>query len=406
MFDGYLELDGVELINSERTAKYVNAFMPSLDIAGCADCEGIWNSFNDPVYASPAADNAPWYRATQPETAKFYGLYPATVQGFEDSTRSLTITELSGDGAVQSMPRHGSREVRVRGVMIALDEEGMNAGMAWLRSVLDSNPCGPEEDCTGRTLVYFTQCPGAATVAAGSALRTKYERRFLRTEPLEGPRVVREFRRLQVGVMKEVEFLLNVGIPWSFTLPTAAASTSGETSQLAAEVYCPLATDAYDDLVVDPDGMLIARPPKPPLVEPVEMPSTWQRYTMTIPASMGERWGRIVPIVSVITGGTAARMLRVRFYRDANIDQCDFEGEFLVSYVPPNSIMQIDGMQRRIVVDNGVEKKPGGHLVTGSNGRPMRWPALACTSAYDIIVDTVSGMPSGVSVITDIAVRE
>ncbi len=402
MFDNYMELGGVEIINNARTAAYVKANLPGLKVK-CDDF-GMHNALGDTAYASPSLDTAPWYRSANADTADFYGFYSSAVDGDEDSTRQMTIQELAGDGGVQSLARHGSKEIRVKGFMIAKTAAGMQSGMAWLRSVLDDSPCGGNAlYCEGRPLYFFKASPAAPTSGAALALVAKYARVMYRVEAIEGP------RRLAVIPSKyatiwEVEFVLNAGLPWAFTLPDPTATTTGVNATAVGETFCPTQTDSYDDLVVDPTDPTVARPPRPPSIQPFTMPTGWNRYVMSIPSTLGARSGRIVPSVIVTTAGAPLRQVRVRFYRTGFSGTCDFEGEFFITYVPANSTLTIDGPQKIISVNIGGVIKPAHNLVLGSDGRPVKWPSMACGTAYTIYVEAVGALAGTVR--TDVSIRE
>lgn len=405
MFQGFLSLGGDELVNNARTAAYIRNLLPNYVVhasAGDCVCNGMHTALGHGAYSAPTG--APWYRANTPETAKFYGLYATSIEGIENSTRQAAVTELMQDGAVHALPRHASKEVRVRGVMFAADDEGMSAGMAYLRSILDDQPCGPDTvDCTGRNLQFFMSCPGASTTAEANQRVAKFARVMYRVEPLSGPTVLAELNP-RLGKAREVEFILSAGVPFIFTLPQQVATTTGVTPGVSPQVNCDPVSDPYDDLVVDPNSPNVVRPPRPPLIKPIAMPQTWNRYSMTIPASLGMRWGRLVPIVRLVTTSAAQRMVRIRFYRPGNRDQCDYEGEFLVTYMPAGATLVIDGTTQEVRLQHEGRNKPAGNLVVGSDGRPVRWPAMACQSTYTIIVDTPGALTATVR--TDIAVRE
>lgn len=409
MYDGYLVFNETELINKGRTAAYLRANFPFLDIKCTADYMHL--GLAESAYVSPAADGAPWYRSAVPDTGEFYGLFPMTVEGDQDSTREVTVTELANDGAIQSLPRHGSKEIRVRATAFAKTQRGMNAGLAWLRAALDDQPCGPADwNCSGRELRFLTADPGSSNATTARANYMKYRRLMLRVEPLEGPRLV-SMRRTPRGVwMAEVEFILTAGIPWQYTNPEPVATTSGVAATTVSEVFCPRRTDSYDDLVTDPTQPAVVRPPRPPEIAPLTMPTSWSRYTMTIGSTYGQRHGRVIPLVHVITGSTARRQLRVRFYRQDSTTDCDFEGEFYLTYMPADSVLTIDAMDRTITVsvggNSGVgDRKPAANLVVGSNGRPPSWPSMACGTSYRVVVDAAGGL-NGTTVLTDAAIRE
>lgn len=402
MFDGYLELGGVEIVNNARTAAYIKQWVPGLWVK--CDDDGLHRAVGDNPYDRPSLDTAPWYRTADADTADFYGLYCTGVEGDDNSTRSMTITELTGDTAVQALARHGSKELRVKGFMVAKTKAAMESGWTWLRSVLDDNPCGGVSlYCEGRPLTFFKASPAAADNTAASALVAKYARIMYRVEPIDGPRVTAK-RNSKRSVLWEVEFVLNAGVPWSHTIPAATATTTGVNPSTVGETFCPTQTDSYDDLVVDPTAPAITRPPRPPAIDPFTMPTSWNRYVMSIPSTLGARSGRVIPTIVVTTGGSVMRNVRVRFYRTGFTDTCDFEGEFYITYVPANSVLTINGPERLISVATAGDTKPAANLVVGSDGRPVKWPTMACGTSYQIYVDSVGALAGTVR--TDVSIRE
>ena len=68
--------------------------------------------------------------------------------------------------------------------------------------------------------------------------------------------------------------------------------------------------------------------------------------------------------------------------------------------------MVLDAMRRDITVirSNGA-KVPGGHLVYGSDGLPLKWPALGCATSYTMTSDMLPGQ-TGITVLLESSVRE
>lgn len=148
--------------------------------------------------------------------------------------------------------------------------------------------------------------------------------------------------------------------------------------------------------ILDPDCPPIPDAPRPPPVQescvvPVD---SYKRFTVAIPADVVPRWSDLVPIISLTTAAEAVRQLRVRFYANPaerpqyELEQCGYVGEFIVSYLPPNSTMVIDGITHDVVVlgPTGLPQAAS-HLLYGSGGGPMAWPYMSCGYRYDIAVD-------------------
>jgi hypothetical protein len=399
VYQGYLQLGGVEILNAARATAYVNKFLPRLDVM--CDSDGLQASLGHSPYVSPATDHAPWYKSTRPQSARFYGLFPGKIEGLEDSSRTVPVTELSGDGAVYGLPRYGAKEFRVVALALAADAEALADGLTWLRDVLGAN-CVEGIGCTGREATVLTALP-VSRVAAASMWRS-----YLRSEVIDGPRVTAEFPG---GSACRVEFTISAGIPWAFTPSAqvgAVVPSDGYSWVDPTGEDCAAEASAYSDFVNDPFFTAIHQPPAAPIVKPPNILkiTSWRRATLDIPENMSGRWGRVVPSVHVATT-SAVQQLRIRFYLTGSaLAGCGFDGEFLVSYVPANSVLNIDGRAREIsvVLPDG-RTVPGAHLLYGSDGTPFTWPTLSCHNKYTMVADLMPGQ-SGTVVMLDTAVRE
>lgn len=404
MFSGYIKFAGQEIVNSARTEAYAKAFLPNLTVLPMSD--GLQAVLNHGRYVSPAVDKAPWFRADNPASGRFYGLYPTALSGAEDSTRTTTVTELSGDGAVHSMPRHGGREIRFTGIALAADDEAMSEGLAWLRNALDPGGCiAAGGGCGGWEtvlLVTANRLPGAADP----------RRTFHKVELLEGPRETEVFAPQQ-GSMLKIEFVLHTAIPWGFT-PMLRAGSLDMNTAVAGHVDpagedCSREESAYSRFINDPYFTAIQAPPKAPVIKPPNIIkiNSWRRRTQAVPNAATQRWGRAVPVVTVDVHGNDLQLVRVRFYRrNNNLQGCDYEGEFLISYLPAHSTLTLNAITKEASVTLSDGKVvPGEHLLYGSDGLPFKWPTLSCRDAYTMTVDMMPGN-SDLVVTLDVAVRE
>lgn len=386
MYEGYLSIDGVEVINAARTKTYIANHLPGVDVR-CAIPDRALAALGAD-WTDPATDNAPWYDAGLTATSRFYGLFPGKVEGADDSTRKINVTELSGDGAVHSLPRFGSREIRFTVLAIAADGEALALGLAWLRDVLDTG-CGPANGigCLNREASLFTAVPD--TDNPTDMLRT-----FYHVETLEGPTVNTTFGSKRAAAVA-VEFTLSAGIPWAFTQPGDPISVSmdaGTTLQTdAAGEDCSEQNTAYANFINDPYFTSIAQPPRAPTITPPNLSpvSSWYRKTIPIPSVDMNHPGRVVPMLILDAGPADLKQVRLRFYQNSNgLTGCGYDGEFLLSYLPANATMTIDGIRREVWValSNGAVV-PGGHLLFGSDGNPFQWPTLSCHNASTLVID-------------------
>lgn len=402
MYQGWLEYAGIELVNAARTRKYIESFLPGVRVK--CETAGLLSARGHTSYVSPAADSAPWYRASRPATGRFYGLIVSRAQGLEDSTRQVEVLQLNSDGATHTRPRYASGEARITATAFAADEEAMAEGLAWVRDALAPGECGNGGGCRDHDLRMYTARPAAGT-PDNHMLRT-----FIRVEVLENMRVVKDLPSKR-AVAREITFIFSLGKPWAFTpkiLTGSVVPSDGSSFSDPAGENCYTSTNAYADFVNDPFYTAIAVPPAPPVVKPPNIlpVASWRRKTLALTQSDVDRWGRVTPVVTVSTGAGGATQLRIRFYGGAAVSGCGFEGEFLISYIPPNATMIVDSMRQEITVvrANGTTV-PGGHLVYGSDGLPLKWPALDCSATYTMTADLLPGQ-SGITVVLESTVRE
>lgn len=156
--------------------------------------------------------------------------------------------------------------------------------------------------------------------------------------------------------------------------------------------------------IVDPDCPPVPAPPRPPVINVscVDTPTTWRRYEVDVPEDLVPDWRDVIPILRLQTGATAARQVRARFYPNplqaplAALNPCDFCGEFVITYIPPNSIMTIDGIRQWVSVTDVQSGNvvTANHLLSSSDGGPVTWPVLSCGVSYTLVVDV---SPTGVS---------
>lgn len=167
--------------------------------------------------------------------------------------------------------------------------------------------------------------------------------------------------------------------------------------------------------LLDPDCAVIPQAPRPPILDIacLDTPTSWRRFTAIVPDDVVPMWRDAVPIVRVATDSAAVRQVRVRFYPNPfllpveALDPCDYCGEFVISYIPPNSIMTIDGIRRVATVSGPTGTvQVASHLLYASDGGPMVWPELTCGIAYTVTLDVSPEGVTGLSAEICAAARE
>lgn len=221
---------------------------------------------------------------------------------------------------------------------------------------------------------------------------------------ISGPVITERFD-LCDAAMARVEFIMVAAIPWVYQRLEPAFEVVGD-AFLVIDEPCPEDDSSLLPLN-DPACPLPPNPPRPPVIaECVVDVHTYRRRLVTIPGDLLSPWEQAVPVITArVLTATAVRQARIRFYPNPlertsmlDIDPCGFCGDFVISYIPGNSEITLDGMtERAIVTQPGDIRKDATHLLYGTDGGPMTWPLLTCGVPYLMVVDTA---PANTDVLT------
>lgn len=161
MWSGYFTVGGNEVGNSARALGYTKTADCPITWLRDVECGGLTDALGGGGYVYSSIDQAPWFDPDNVDlTSRFLGLYVVSMEGVSDSTRSANITEKIVDGAQVSGYRHQSREVRIRAMLSAKGGDALEAGMTWLRNVLEPDACGVHgADCGASDFQFFVDCP-------------------------------------------------------------------------------------------------------------------------------------------------------------------------------------------------------------------------------------------------------
>jgi hypothetical protein len=153
MIQSFLELDGVEISNGARTIQYLRNGEGSdrWQVGdGCA-CSVLYREWcptagsAEACFVSPAADPAPWYDATIPESGEFLGVLIKDVrEWFKGEAQRNVTPRISGLGGASIGPMHQlPRELVTPATLIANSCAGMEYGRRWLQAQLAAlcDPC-------------------------------------------------------------------------------------------------------------------------------------------------------------------------------------------------------------------------------------------------------------------------
>lgn len=423
-WSAYFVLNGSEIINAERVETYLEAervswFRPYYKTTAISTLTGE-------TYINSWVDEPPWGDPDNPDTYRFWGVYPLNITGISDSTRTAEITENIGAGGTIGDIRDASRAMVFEVALLGQSECAVEAGFNWLKAACSENACS-DNGCGGGELCYFSCEPCVTDDCIGEegaldACIAEHSRTLRGVKVVGGPVVTAERTLSDGSVMwtatftvvagnpyefgSEVDLVEGFGVasdPWVPEIIPADWQFSDEPEEIE-DVDCALAV--YEP-IVDPLCPAIEVPPAPPSI-PIgcfELPDAWERRWFTIPRKYVPYWGNAVPVVRIQASDTEVRGLRLRFYADLNADAstlddpCSYCGDIVFSYIPVNHTMVFDGVSQTIYAEG-----PGGtirradSLVFKSDGTPFDWPVLSCGLGYvvavDVPVDTELTMPA------------
>lgn len=431
MYQGWMSLGGSELWNVARTASYVRANLPSIQLFGCEDCETLHLALGDEEYKNnPVDDDAPWIAADEPDLSLFYGFFPISVSGLTDNSASVVVTESSSDGGRASAIRRTSLEFRVSGLLMAGSAIALSKGKSWLRRTVEGPPCGP--GCNGADLCFFGACP--ADFEQGDY----YLRTVRDVSLIAGPTTTREFSPQSLGggcepgepvegaspatgaYMEQVEFSFVATTPFIYLPLDHLGSTVGSegTSTLTIDTTIPMLPECSilpDPPITDPAAPVLPQPPRPPSVTTTLRPAEQYAsgYSIFIPKDRVPETLDAVLIVSLTTGVDPVRYVRLRLYaaplgfaqKVTDLEPCSYCGEVIVTYIPPRSRFTIDGMNQSLTItDTSGHVHQATNLAFSGAGLPTAWPAVACGMDYWLSVEFPGGQPGGSSAPTNLFV--
>lgn len=157
----FIDIDGIEVCNGYRTMSYLRLLGgPKWIVPEVYPCSILAREIGGVgPFTSPSADPAPWYDATVPESADFFGFMPSGNQGIDfqtlDVVRSATQRFGGIGGGVIGVEQVAVRAMTVTGLLIAVSCQGLEYGRHWIYSRLGSDCAG----CSLRTIRVRESCP-------------------------------------------------------------------------------------------------------------------------------------------------------------------------------------------------------------------------------------------------------
>ncbi len=221
-YEGWFRFGGNEVINNERARGIAStAACPMFWLKG-PRCTTLQAALGDLPYTADNLPDAPWYDLSMPDVSgRFYGVFALSVAGLNDSTRSASVTEGIDDGAVVGRTRKGSRQVRVRAILLARGRDALDYGVAWLNASLDPDACGQHGTGCGSTdLEFLTDCPPAreeCETPEAYAARVDGYRRFLHGVTVTSGPLERELMNKGEFWGQIFEWTYTAGRPWVYS---------------------------------------------------------------------------------------------------------------------------------------------------------------------------------------------
>lgn len=319
MFDGWLQVGGVEVVNNERARGYALTIgcpfryqdIPCDTLEGALAALAVEHDLPTPGgYTYDDITSSPWYDNTAPESARFLGVYATGARGIYSSTRSARVTEGITDGGTVGMQKRMTREVRWNVLLLAKGRDALEYGTRWLDAALDPDACGRHgEQCGTTDATYLTDCPPAPEdITRPQAQWETTPRINLWTNPRATAAGVGSWGTVSNGTASNItDFPGDVTTARRFT----ASSASGVGRMLAPQVGTAMPDTGEPVRVlitVDASapftgGYIAVRPTVTAATNEVRL--TWSLPGNTIPAGVTtiEAWGNSFPVAAGAASG-------------------------------------------------------------------------------------------------------
>ncbi|WP_434593238.1 hypothetical protein [Streptomyces sp. A5-4] len=393
MINDYMDFGCTEIVNSARASAYA---AESCLLTGCNPCPDLAEILDDPEYVDPVSDPAPWYDPAVPESARFLGVMGLDAVGFSQSTLSRDPVQLVGDGAALGVARRSHREITYTVLLLVLDECALAYALEWLASALRGAPC--VGGCNGEELGVFACCP---TGDGTGELRHLYG-----VGLLSGPQVT-SVRHEPEGIIAQATFTLGASVPWIYreplqTLTDWVTLSSGTLVTLDPDVIygdCVEATPCLEDPLCPPPPLPI-RAPVP--VDPCYPTGAAQfrRSVVALSPLDQPEWLEAVPVLELVTGGSALRRLVVRFWANPLggdcmdvADPCAACTDIQIPYLPAGSTLTVDGRTQTAEVEcpqGALGSSTSAPILYGPLGQAFEWPVFSCPTGVCIEILSTS----------------
>lgn len=385
-YDGWLEYNGVELVNLSRTAQLAEAL----------GIDSVWVTSDNTAWIETAlggtdydvVTTAPWYDADYPASAEFAGIIPLGFPGLDDSTTEASTVEYITDGGRSGKQRNATLPIVASVALAASSDRGAEYGKRWMDKVLRNT--GARTFCTGVDLRYF-RYPSADSPIA--------HRRNVRLT--RGATVTRK-RSADCSVTWLSTFTVTCDDPYEYggqvsVLEQLGGDPSGDVITSGSLALIQQSCPVYDYMPVY-DPLYPALVPSP--TAPDFYPDGWDIFDGMV---FDRFWARITPPepsaldmvpVFTLTSDIDARMVRVSIWPNDSVtsDQCDPLFSAVVTYLPAGLNFYIDGEQQASYVWDGASPavRRTDSLVYAPDAQPIEWASFNDTDSLLVTLDIFS----------------
>jgi hypothetical protein len=247
VFQGYLEVGGTEILNAARAYGYSQTADCPVTWFNDPECPEIADALGDVAYDYADITSAPWYDPQDEATTRFFGAYPLTIQGLDESTAVGDSTQNIGPGGVIARERFATRVVKVKAMLVARELDALEAGMSWLAAMMQLRACATHDSaCGDMDLHFFANCPSTSDEA------DLWGRNVHGVRRVSGPIPIDEFRRKTNHgdiVGRTVQFVFEAASAFIYANPEEIALTPTDPTTFQ---------DIYTNLVRYPSAQIRA----------------------------------------------------------------------------------------------------------------------------------------------------
>lgn len=263
-------------INAQRTAAYLQHaadicndgdLSSYIDIkCDCGPLHWVFDEDDVPqpaTYTTPESDQAPWFDASIPESADFFGFLIEDVTQNSVTARSITTRISSSGGGVLGPLRSKERRLDFTVLMFACNESAMEYGFRYLTDSLGSSGC--DDDCTLCDAEFRDSCPEVD----GSVASLNKGRWILKNVGLiDGPVWGEHPLGGSACNIRRVTFSIASEYPWKFKCPTVECADIELAEYPADGVDCvnwsdilcghqEVSCSVSEDLIIGETGLII-----------------------------------------------------------------------------------------------------------------------------------------------------